>query len=81
MTKHEDTIGQITHEGVDYEIDWPYDLEHEHETPTQRADFAVIYRDGEMVGEFVNPDWGRFDDEEHVMDLAQQFIEMGGVDQ
>lgn len=76
MTEHSDTIGEVTHEGVTYEIDWPYDIEDEQ----SREDYAVVYLDGKQVAEFVNPNWGPFNDTEHVLELAQEFIDQGGVD-
>ena len=71
---NEDTIGTIEVDGVEYDVDWPYLLD----DPDKREDFAVIYRDGEQVGEFVNPNWEPFTAVDQVLELAREFIEMGG---
>ena len=72
----EETIGVVNVDGTEYEIDWPFCFENE----TVRDDFAVIYQDGRQVGDFVNPNWGPFIDADQVLDLAEQFISMGGLE-
>lgn len=72
----EATIGAVAWDGTEYEIDWPFEIDDE----TLRADFAVIYLDGQQLAEFVNPTWGPFENEEHVLELAFSFISEGELD-
>lgn len=67
--KHEDTIGEIEHEGKTYQIDWPNDLEDE----SEKADFATIYFEGGQVDEFY-PAGFRWESNEDVMEDAQEYI-------
>ncbi len=41
---NEATIGRFTWDGIEYEIDWPFDFEDE----TVRSGFGAIYRDGDQ---------------------------------
>ena len=73
---NEVTVGKIWYDGQEYDVDWPFTLDDD----SMREDFAVIYLDGEQVGEFVNPNWEPFTDTEQVIELAQEFANMGGLD-
>lgn len=73
---NEITIGRYTWDGIEYEIDWPSDLEDE----TKRTDFGVIYRNGRQVGEVCARMDGSFESEDDVMEAAIQAIMDGEVD-
>lgn len=72
---NEATIGRFTWDGIEYEIDWPFDFEDE----TVRCDFGAIYRDGEQVGEVCAPLGRSLDSENDVMKVAIAAIMAGEV--
>lgn len=77
---NEATIGKYTWDGVEYEIDWPYDNDDDIADEDARADFGAIYRDGEQVGEVCAQLGERFESEDDVMEAAIAAIMAGEVD-
>ena len=74
--ENEATIGTIKHEGVTYEIDWPFILDN----PEERDDYATIYRDGNQVGEACPPFGVTWKEEDEVLEAARAVIETGDID-
>lgn len=73
MSEHPDTIGEIEWDGKTYQIDWPFDLNDE---TTRDETLAVVYLDGEQVGEFCEP-FGTLTNEDQVMSLAWEYLTNG----
>lgn len=74
---HPHTIGTIRHEGVTYEIDWPFDPV---DDSPRDPYLGAIFRDGKEVGT-VGPQ-GRgatFETEDDVMKAAYAAIMAGGT--
>jgi hypothetical protein len=70
--EHPDTIGKVEHNGIVYEVDWPFDLEdnEKHDSIT-----AVLYVDGEQIADLPLPGLGiPFTNEEQVMEIAREYI-------
>lgn len=77
---HPDTIGTVEWDGLTYEIDWPFQIDN----PEERDIFAAVYLDGDQVGEFANPNFpfGQgFNNEDHVLSLAFEFIATGALEE
>lgn len=73
---NEATIGRFTWDGIEYEIDWPFELDDE----STRSDYGVIYRDGEQVGEVCVKFGEAFETKDDVIDAAIEAIMAGEVD-
>ena len=72
--KHLETVGTVEVDGIEYVLDWLFEMGYDGELSDVRSDTVAIYQDGNQVGEFCNPTWEPFDDADDVKEKGIEFI-------
>ena len=72
--KHLETVGTVEVDGIEYELDWLFEMGDDGELSYTRSNVVAIYQDGDQVSEFCNPTWGPFDDADDVKEKGIEFI-------
>ena len=72
--KNLETVETVEVDGIEYELDWLFEMGDDGELSDVRSDTVAIYQDGNQVGEFCNPTWGPFDDADDVKEKGIEFI-------
>ena len=72
--KNFETVETVEVNGIEYELDWLFEMGDDGELSDVRGDTVAIYQDGNQVGEFCNPTWGPFDDADDVKEKGIEFI-------
>ena len=72
--KNLETVGTVEVDGIEYELDWLFEMGDDGELSDVRSDTVAIYQGGNQVGEFCNPTWEPFDDADDVKEKGIEFI-------